>query len=285
MIRRRNQDLSPAQRERDSGFIRHALRPARPVRAERSTPLLPAPMARLTLPQTITAAQANSGFALQRTHRRVSISLRIYPHPLASGTPTANAPTFSPSTGTPPQTVTMSCSTGGSIGCYTTNGSTPTAATAGTCDGSPTNTYSSPISVSVNPTTLNGICTAVGFLNSPQASSTYAGTSVCGDPTQNGPNFSGDFYRPTHDTSPVDRFHVSHRRLLNVYDVGRLDTDLRKHRLRRPEHLLNHDHARHCLSRRIHKFLCHRRNMDHHWWWWCTPTASIHHPDWTVGDL
>ena len=32
----------------------------------------------------------------------------VYPHPLASGTPTANAPTFSPSTGTPPQTVTMS---------------------------------------------------------------------------------------------------------------------------------------------------------------------------------
>jgi len=120
----------------------------------------------------------------------------VYPHPLAGGTPQANAPTFSPSTGIPPQTVTMSCSTGGSTGCYTTDGSSPTAPTPGTCSGGTTLTYSSPISVSANPTTINGICTEAAFTNSSQASSTYSGSNVCGDPTQVGPNFSNTYTSP-----------------------------------------------------------------------------------------
>ena len=120
-----------------------------------------------------------------------------YPHPLDGGTPTANAPTFSPSSGAPPQTVTMSCSTAGSVGCYTVNGSTPGASTPGTCNASPTFTYSTPISITVNPTTLNGICTKATYLNSPLASSTYGGPPpTCGDPTQSGPNFSGTYGAP-----------------------------------------------------------------------------------------
>ena len=120
-----------------------------------------------------------------------------YPHPLVSGLPATNAPTFTPSTGAPPQTVTMACSTSGSIGCYTTNGSTPTATVAGTCDGLPTNTYSSPISITLNPTTLNGICTKAAFTNSTQASSTYSGSSpVCGNPTELSPNFGGSYAIP-----------------------------------------------------------------------------------------
>lgn len=121
-----------------------------------------------------------------------------YPHPLAGGgTPQANVPTFSPSSGVPPQTVTMSLSTPGSVGCYTTDGSTPTAPTPGTCSGGTTQTYSSPISVSANPTTLKGIATAVGYINSGVASSTYGGPPpTCGDPTQLGPNYSGTYTSP-----------------------------------------------------------------------------------------
>jgi hypothetical protein len=122
-----------------------------------------------------------------------------YPNPLqgGGGTPQANSPGFSPSTGIPPQTVMMTCSTGGSTGCYTTDGSSPTAPVAGTCSGGTTHAYSAPISVSVNPTTLNGICTGVGLLNSAQASATYAGSpSVCSDPLQAAPNFSGPYLSP-----------------------------------------------------------------------------------------
>jgi hypothetical protein len=91
-----------------------------------------------------------------------------------SGTPTASQPTASPTPGTygSTQSVTLSTTTSGGVICYTITGATPTATTAGTCDGSPTQTYTGAITVSTT-TTIKAITTAVGFLNSSVGSFTY----------------------------------------------------------------------------------------------------------------
>jgi hypothetical protein len=66
---------------------------------------------------------------------------------------------------------------GGATGCYTTDGSTPAAATAGTC--SPGSTaYSKPIVVSSSET-IQAIATEVGYLNSSVASAGYTIQNNC----------------------------------------------------------------------------------------------------------
>jgi N-acetyl-beta-hexosaminidase len=74
-------------------------------------------------------------------------------------------PRFSPPPGTyiGPVTVTLSDATGGAVIHYTTDGTTPTAASP---------IYSAPISVTVN-TTIKAIATASGMANSAVASAVY----------------------------------------------------------------------------------------------------------------
>jgi hypothetical protein len=106
-----------------------------------------------------------------------------YPHPLvAGGPPQVSLPSFSPSSGVPPQTVTTTDSTGGATLCGRNDGGTPTATTAGTCDGSPTFTITGTQSVTVNPTTLTAIGTEAGYVNSSVASATYSGSSPAATP-------------------------------------------------------------------------------------------------------
>lgn len=87
---------------------------------------------------------------------------------------TVATPTDSPGSGTygSTQSVTLTCPTSGSTGCYTTDGSTPGAATPGTCDSSPTTTYSGAISVT-STETIKAICTKSGLVNSGVLSSSY----------------------------------------------------------------------------------------------------------------
>ncbi len=90
----------------------------------------------------------------------------------AAGTPTAATPTASPAAGsyTSAQTVTLSTATGGAAICFTTDGTTPAAATAGTC--SHGTTYSAPFAVSAT-ATLKAIATLGGDTNSPVFSGIY----------------------------------------------------------------------------------------------------------------
>ncbi len=83
-------------------------------------------------------------------------------------------PTDSPGAGTysSTQSVTLSDTTSGSTICYTIDGSTPGAATPGTCDSSPTHTYSTAISVA-STTTIKAIGTKSGLPNSGVLSSLY----------------------------------------------------------------------------------------------------------------
>lgn len=76
-------------------------------------------------------------------------------------------PTVDNGTWTYPSTVTVALSdaTSGAAICYTTNGSTPGAATAGTCDGAPTQTYSTGLTFT-STTTLKAIGTKSGSTNS-----------------------------------------------------------------------------------------------------------------------
>jgi chitobiase/beta-hexosaminidase-like protein len=111
-----------------------------------------------------------------------------YPHPLVSGgSPSVANPVFSPSSGVPSLSVTITDSTGGVTICYRTDGGTPTASVAGVCD-SPAITYSGAVSITVNPTTLKAIGTLSGDTNSGVTSSTYGGAAPGG--TQIGPGVS-----------------------------------------------------------------------------------------------
>jgi hypothetical protein len=95
--------------------------------------------------------------------------------PLVTGT-TVSAPTFSPPAGTytSTQNVALATTTTGAAICYTLNGSTPTAVTAGTCDsnGGVEFTYTTPISVSVT-TTITALGTLSGDTNSSVTSALY----------------------------------------------------------------------------------------------------------------
>ena len=87
-------------------------------------------------------------------------------------TSTVATPTFSPSPGsyTSAQTVTLSDATVGATICYTTDGTTPTATTPGTC--SHGTTYSGTISVN-STETIKALGTKAAFTNSAVASGTY----------------------------------------------------------------------------------------------------------------
>ena len=69
--------------------------------------------------------------------------------------------------------VTPASITVGATFCYTTDGSTPGASTAGTCDSSPTQTFSTPVSVTATATSLKFIGTKAGYSNSAVKSATY----------------------------------------------------------------------------------------------------------------
>lgn len=85
---------------------------------------------------------------------------------------TTAVPTASPAGGafSTAQTVTLSDATSGATICYTIDGSTPAAATPGTC--SHGTVYSSAISVSAT-TTIKAIGTLAAATNSSQLTSTY----------------------------------------------------------------------------------------------------------------
>lgn len=89
------------------------------------------------------------------------------------------APIFSVPAGTyiPSQGVSLSSTTSGATICYTTNGSDPTAPTAGTC-GAGSSTYSTPISIDEGTTTLKAIATKAGMNNSAVTSAAYTITNV-----------------------------------------------------------------------------------------------------------
>lgn len=104
-----------------------------------------------------------------------------------SSTPTASQPTFSPGQGTyaTTQSVTISTTTSGATICYTVDGSTPLAATPGTC--SHGTTYSTAVSVS-SIETINAIATKTALLNSAAGSAVY----TISTPTLAIPIFSPD---------------------------------------------------------------------------------------------
>src|ERR1700728_713967 len=104
-----------------------------------------------------------------------------YPHPLISGGGSLLPPSFSPPGASygPAQTVTISLPSG-STGCFTVDGSTPTATTAGTC--SHGTTYSTPITVSTS-LTVKALATKVGFTNSAVANAVYVINGALAAPT------------------------------------------------------------------------------------------------------
>src|SRR5207253_558604 len=101
---------------------------------------------------------------------------------LLNGTPTAASPVISPAsqTFTGSLSVTMTDSTSGATIYYTTNGSTPTTASA---------LYSSPISVSAT-TTIKAIAAATGMSNSNVSTATY---TYVANPGGTGSNFVNGF--------------------------------------------------------------------------------------------
>src|SRR3989344_252403 len=76
--------------------------------------------------------------------------------------------------------------------CYPTDGSAPGASTPGTCDTSPTQTYSGAVSITATATTLKAIGTKSGYTNSAVQSATY--TLQVADPAfgTNGGSFNHD---------------------------------------------------------------------------------------------
>jgi lysophospholipase L1-like esterase len=89
------------------------------------------------------------------------------------GSSVAN-PSISPGTNTynNDQTITITDATSGATICYTTNGSTPGAATPGTCDGGST-TYSGTFSVTATGTVVKALGTKAANTNSSVVSATY----------------------------------------------------------------------------------------------------------------
>ena len=82
-------------------------------------------------------------------------------------------PTLSPTSGIPPQTVTISDSTSGATIYYTTDGSAPTTSST---------VYTAPFVVSSNPTTVKAMAVAAGS-QSAVGTATYSGLPTAGTPT------------------------------------------------------------------------------------------------------
>jgi hypothetical protein len=98
-----------------------------------------------------------------------------YPHPLTVSDPPVAAvtPTFSPGSGLPPQTVTISTTTPGAIICYNFGQIAPVVTTPGTC---PSGTlYTRPVSVTRTNNTLNAVATITGGMSSAIATAFYTG--------------------------------------------------------------------------------------------------------------
>jgi hypothetical protein len=118
---------------------------------------------------TITAVAGGPGFLdsgiLTATY---TISITLPP-------PTLTTPTFTPPAGTYPiaQSVTINLQAG-SIGCYTTDGSTPTATTPGTCSHGKQFTAAIPVSTTQ---TIMAIATEAASVNSSVGSATYTITA------------------------------------------------------------------------------------------------------------
>jgi hypothetical protein len=98
---------------------------------------------------------------------------------VSSAAPAVDTPTDSPGQGTysSAQTVTLGDTTGSATICYTTDGSTPAAATPGTC--STGTTYSTGFNVAAT-TTVKAIGTKAGMTNSAVMSSVYTISSSPG---------------------------------------------------------------------------------------------------------
>ncbi|HEY8023095.1 MAG TPA: chitobiase/beta-hexosaminidase C-terminal domain-containing protein [Burkholderiaceae bacterium] len=94
-----------------------------------------------------------------------------------SGPPPAATPVFSPASGnySSAQSVTLSDATSGAALYYTTDGSTPTTASA---------RYTAPITVSASTTTIRAIATASGMSNSGVVSAVYTIGTISGPYTQ-----------------------------------------------------------------------------------------------------
>ena len=109
--------------------------------------------------------------------------------------PAVDTPAFTDTTGTYnndlSETITVA-SPASAVICYTTDGSTPGASTPGTCDTSPTQTYSGAVSITATATTLKAIGTKSGYTNSAVQSATY--TLQVADPAfgTNGGSFNND---------------------------------------------------------------------------------------------
>jgi len=103
---------------------------------------------------------------------------------------TTAVPTFSPAAGSyaTAQTVKISSATAGATICYTTNGTLPTAAVAGTCDanvGESSMASGSTIIVSASdaPVTVNAIATLATYTNSYDVGATYTIPTALATPT------------------------------------------------------------------------------------------------------
>ena len=112
-------------------------------------------------PIVVSATTTISAIALAAGDTNSNVATAIYTINL----PAAATPTFSPAPGTytSAQSVALSDSTTGTSIYYTTNGTTPTAAST---------LYASPIAVS-STTTINAIAVAAGYTNSAVATGTY----------------------------------------------------------------------------------------------------------------
>src|SRR5215813_4417656 len=103
---------------------------------------------------------------------------------------TLTAPTFSPPAGTytSAQTVSLNLPSG-ATGCYTVDGTTPTATTAGAC--SHGSTYSGAFTVSASET-VTALATEAGWINSSAVSASYTISSGGGG---SNPTYSDNFAR------------------------------------------------------------------------------------------
>ena len=136
----------------------------------------------INIPATVGANTAYAGFTAGTAGYTANQSILNWTYVVGSGTtaPVAATPTFTPAAGTytSAQSVTISDTTSGAKIYYTTNGTTPTTASA---------LYSGPVTVSASET-LEAIAAATGFTNSNVGVAAYAinsggTTTVINDPT------------------------------------------------------------------------------------------------------
>ena len=132
----------------------------------------------INIPATIGGNTAYVGFTAGTGQVSATQNILSWTYYAGSATPTAATPSFSPGTGTyaSAQSVTVSDATSGATIYYTTNGSTPTTASA---------VYSGPITVSATET-LQAIAIASGYSTSAVGSAAYTIGStapVVNDPT------------------------------------------------------------------------------------------------------